>query len=177
MMFVNQERKPLFVMPLELFGVMAGWGLVFVVLIASLHFISAQPVSPSVVAEDPLKAQIEKLRERQQKLGVLISEIETERSAIVGRIRLGNAQAIHAHELLEIDRSLKQLKEQADETALTITTGEVLLRQRRLRDAAVDSNELAELSVEIEEKLSEPQSVGEVIQLDRVIRDAVGKNR
>ena len=27
-------------MPLELLGVMAGWGLVFVVLIASLHFIT-----------------------------------------------------------------------------------------------------------------------------------------
>jgi hypothetical protein len=176
MIFVNQERKPLVMMPLELFGVMAGWGLVFVALVASLHFVSAQPLPLSVVAEGPLKTQIEKLRGRQGKLGVLISDLERDRSAVVRRIRQGDAQAIHAHELLEVDRSLKHLKGEAEDLGLTIEKGGALLRQterqRRLRDAGLDSNELAELRVEIEERLrtgSEPQSAGEVIQLDKVI--------
>ena len=60
---------------------------------------------------------------------------------------------------------------------LTVTKGEALLRQterqRRLHDAGLDSNELAELRVEIEERLSEPQSAGEAIRLDRMIREAV----
>jgi hypothetical protein len=179
MMFLNQDRKPLFVMPLELLGVMAGWGLVFVALVASLHFVNVQGIAASVVAEDPLKSQIEKLRDRKGRLGILISELERDRSSVVGRIRQGDAQAIHAHELLEIDRSLKQLKGAADEVALTITKGEALLRkddrQRRLQDAGMDSNELAAFRVEIEEKLSEPQSAGEAIQVDRIIREVVGE--
>ena len=70
MMFVTQERKPLVVMPLELFGVMAGWGLVFVGLVASAHFVSEPSIAalaPMAVADDPLKTQIEKLRGRQGK--------------------------------------------------------------------------------------------------------------
>ncbi len=62
--------------------------------------------------------------------------------------------------------------------ALTITKGEALLRknerEKRLQEARVDSNELAQLHVEMEEKLRsvhEPQSAGEAIQVDRVIRD------
>lgn len=183
MIFVHQERRPLFLMPLALCAVMAGWGLVFLVLVASLHLVSAQGIatSASAVVDDPLKSQIEQLRGRQGKLGTLIGELEAQRSVVVGRIRQGNAQAIHAHELLEIDRSLRTLKSEAEDVALTLSKGEALLRrterQRRLRDAALDSNELAELRVEIEEKLSEPRSAGEAIEVDRVIREAVGENR
>jgi hypothetical protein len=183
MMFVNQERKPLFMMPLELLGVMAGWGLVFLAPVASLHFVSnpSLPAHASAMAAEPLKSELEKLQGRQVKLGILISELEAERSAIVGRIRKGSAEAIHTHELLEIDRSLKQLKNEAKDVALTIAKGESLLRkterQRRLRDAGMDSNDMAALRVEIEEKLCEPQSAGEAIQVDRVIREAVGEIR
>jgi len=184
MIFVNQERKPLVVMPLEMCGVMAGWGLVFVALVTCLHFVSAQSSPASVVPADPLKSQIEKLRERQQELGGLISDLAKDRSAVVGRIRQGSAQVIHAHELLEIDRSLKQLKGEANAVALTIAKGDALLRQtqrqRRLRDTGFDSNELDKLRVEIEEGLqssSEPQSAGEPIQVDAVIREAVGERR
>lgn len=184
MMFVNQKRKPLFTMPLELFWVMAGWGLVFVAMIAFLHFVSTQGIgAPVAMADDPLKSRIENLRERQGKLGAWISDLEAERSAVVGRIRRGSAQVIHAHELLEIDRSLKELKGAADEVALTITKGEALLRQterqRRLCDAALDSNELDDLRVEIEERLQasgEPRSAGEPVQLEKVVREAVWAN-
>ena len=183
MIFLTEKRKPLFVMQLELLGVMAGWGLVFVVLIAFLHFVSNPSLAAhaSAMAAEPLKSELEKLQGRQVKLGILISELEAERSAIVGRIREGSAEAIHAHELLEIDRSLKQLKNEAKDVALTIAKGESLLRkterQRRLRDAGMDSNDMAALRVEIEEKLCEPQSAGEAIQVDRVIREAVGEIR
>lgn len=186
MIFVSQQRTPLFKMPLELFGVMAGWGLVFIGLVASLHFVSALsiPVHPTLVAEDPLKNQIEKLRVRQEKLGALISDLERDHAAVVRRIRQGDAQAIHAHELSEVDRSLKQLKREAEEVALTVAKGEALLRQderqRRLRDTDLDSNKLAELRVEIEERFrsaDEAQPAGEAIQVDRVIRDAIRRKR
>jgi hypothetical protein len=178
MMFVNQKRTPLLVMPFELLGVMARWGLVFVALVASVHLVSAQSIGApaSVVVDDPLKSQIEQLRGRQGKLGTLIVELEGQRSTIVGRLRQGDAQAINVHELLEIDRSLKQLKGEAEDLALTVTRGEALLRQterqRRLRDVGLDSNELAELRAEIEERLNGSRSAGEAIQLEQVIREA-----
>ncbi len=107
MMFVKQERKPLFTMPLELLRVMAGWGLVFFALVAAVHFVSAPNIRAPVVAEAPLKSQIEKLRVRQVKVGVLISDLERDRAAVVTRIREGDAR-VFGQELLDIDRSLKQ---------------------------------------------------------------------
>jgi len=195
MMYLTEERKPLFVMPLELCAVMAGWGLVFVGLVASFQFISREtnvgaPASTAVAEHsmgDPLESGIEKLRDRQVKLGTFIVELEGERSTIVNRFRQTKDQAdlqVFGNELLEIDRSLKQLKDEAHAVALTITKGESLLRtidrKKRMQEAGIDSselNKLAVLRVEIEELLkfgSVPRSAGEVIQLDRVVREALG---
>ena len=112
----------------------------------------------------------------------MIGELERQRSTIVGRLRQTNTEAdlhVFGHELLEIDRSLTQLKDEAEDVALTITTAESLLRkterQRRLSDAGIDSNELATLRVGIEERLksgSVPRSAGEAIQIDNLVREA-----
>jgi len=184
MMFLNQERTPLFMMPLELLGVMAGWGLVFLALVASLHLVSGQGIGApaSAVVDDPLKSQIEQLRGRQGRVGTLIGELEGQRSTIIGRLRQTKSDTdlhVLGHELLEIDRTLKQLKREAEEAALTVAKGESLLRkndrQKRLSDAGIDSNELATLRVRIEDSLrsdSAPQSAGEAIQFERVIEEA-----
>ena len=127
MIYVTEERKPLFNTPPGLCSVMAGWGLVFFGLVASLHFISGEASVrahlSTMTAEhstgdmDPLEIRIEKLRGRQEKLGTFIAELEGERETIVSRLRQtgrevkGDAQPVYAHELLDIDRSLKQLKE------------------------------------------------------------------
>ncbi len=181
MMFVNQERRPLFKMPLELLGVMAGWGLVFLALVALLHLVSAQGIGvpASAVVDDPLTSQIEQLRERQGKVGTLIGELEGQRSTIIGRLRQTKSDTdlhVLGHELLEIDRTLKQLKREAEKATLTVAKGESLLRkndrQKRLSDAGIDSNELATLRVRIEDSLrsdSAPQSAGEAIQIDKVV--------
>src|ERR1700722_9766895 len=162
MMFVTQERTPLFVMPLELLGVMAGWGLVFLALLALLHLVSAQgiPAPASAVVDDPLKSRIETLRDQQERLRNLISELEEERSSVVGRLRQTKRDAdlhVFGHELLEIDRGLKQLKREAEEAAVTVAKGESLLRkndrQKRLSDAGIDSNESATLRGRIEDSL------------------------
>jgi hypothetical protein len=192
---VTAEKKTLLKMSLEFGSAVAGWGLVFVGLVATLHFISGEasvgaPASTAVAERstgDPLERGIEKLRDRQEKLGTFIVELDGERSTIVNRFRQTKDQAdlqVFGNELLEIDRSLKQLKDEAHAVALTITKGESLLRktnrQRRLNEAGVDSKELAEFRVEIEERLrpsDELQSAGEVIQLDRVIQEAVRSKR
>jgi hypothetical protein len=110
-----------------------------------------------------------------------------ERSTIVSRLRQTRERAdlqVYTHELLEIGRSLKQLKDEGHSLSLTIGKAESLLwetdRRKRLRDDGIDSNdfnELAVLRVEIEERLqssSVPRSAGEAIQIDEVIREARG---
>jgi hypothetical protein len=202
MMFLTEERKPLVIMPLELCAVMAGWGLVFVGLVI-LHVVyretsigvdhvstmtaehSAGPAEPS------LNSRVETLRNQHERICALIVELEGERSTLVAKLRetsdmKGNAQ-VFGNEILEIDRSLKQLKCEAEDVALTVAKGESLLRktdrQKRLLETGVDLkelNELAALRVAIEERLrssSLPRSAGEAIQVDRVIREAVGGNR
>jgi hypothetical protein len=195
MIYVTEERKPLFNTQPGLCSVMAGWGFVFFGLVAFLHFIngeaSVRALASTTVAEhssgDPSEGRIEKFRGRQKKLGTLIVELEAQRSTIMSRLRQSKDHAdlqVFGHEFLDIDRSLKRLKDDAGAVALTIAKGEALLRekdrQKWLRDAGLDSNELAELRVEIEEWLrssGEPRSAGEAIQVDRVIREAVGENR
>ena len=194
-LYITAEQKSLLKMSLEFGAAVAGWGIVFVGLVAFLHLINRQmnvgAYASTTVAErstgDPLESNIVKLRGRQVKLGTFIVELEGERSTIVNRFRQTKDQAdlqVFGNELLEIDRSLKQLKDEAHAVALTITKGESLLRktnrQRRLNEAGVDSKELAEFRVEIEERLrpsDELQSAGEVIQLDRVIQEAVRSKR
>jgi len=200
-LYITAEQKTLLKMSLEFGTAVAGWGLVFLGLVASLHFINRETnvgaPALTVVAErstgDPLESGIEKLRDRQVKLGTLIGELEGERSRIVDRLGQAkrdskdDAQPIYAHELLEIDRYLKQLTCEAEDVALTVAKGESLLRktdrQKRLHDAGIDSsemNELAVLRVEIEERLksdSVPRSAGEAIQIDKVIREALGGKR
>jgi len=188
MIYVTEERKPLFNKSPGFCSVMAGWGAVFVSLVAILHFVSAQSIGapPSTkVAQhssvDPLETNIEKLRGRQVKLGTFIVELEAERSTVVSRLRQTEDQndvQVFGHELLEIDRSLRQLKRDAETLALTITKGESLVRktnrQKRLSEAGVDSKELPEFRVEIEERLrpsGEPQSASEAIQIDKLVRE------
>jgi hypothetical protein len=76
------------------------------------------------------------------------------------------------------------LRGEADKVALSVSKGESVLRkierQKRLLETGVDLNELAAFRVEIEERLrsgDEPQSAGEAIRLDQVIREAVGESR
>ena len=174
---------------------MAGWGAVFVGLVAFLHFTNGEtsigaPASTTVTKHssgEPLESRIEKLRVRQEKLGSFIGELEGQRSTIVGRLRQTKTDAdlqVFGNELLEIDRTLKRLKDEAHAFSLTIAKGESLLRktdrQKRMRDAGIDSkdvNELSTLRVEIEERLksgSVPRSAGEAIEIDKVVREAAG---
>jgi hypothetical protein len=197
MIYVTEERKPLFNTPPGLCSVMAGWGFVFVGLVASLHFVSGETsvrahlstmtaVHSTGDMEPPLNSRIGMLRNQHEKICALIAELEGERATIVTRVRetthaKDDTHPIYAHELLEIDRSLKRLKDEAHAVALTITKGESLLRKtalhERLRDAGVDSKDSDALRVEIDERLRStglPRSAGEPIQLDQVIREARG---
>jgi hypothetical protein len=205
MIYVTEERKPLFNTPPGLCSVMAGWGFVFVGLVASLHFVSGEASVRAHLStmtaehstgdmEPPLNSRVETLRLQHEKLGTFIAELEREREAIVsrlcqtGREVKGDADPqIYAHELLDIDRSLKQLKDEAHSLSLTIAKAECLWRktdrQKRMRETGIDSsalNELSALRVQIEERLrssSLPRSAGEAIQIDKVVREAAGSGR
>jgi hypothetical protein len=201
MIYVTEERKPLVNTPPGFFSVMAGWGAVFVSLVAILHFVSGETSVAAALVEParakstspvvpPLNGRVEALRNKHEKICALIVELERGREATLSRLRQAkkdskdDAPSICAHELLDIDRSLRQLKDEGHSLSLTIGKAESLLRktdrQKRMRDAGIDSkdlNELAVLRVEIEERLrssSVPRSAGEAIEIDKVVREAAG---
>ena len=108
---------------------------------------------PSIQPATHWKVGIEKLRDRQEKLGTLIGELEgraiEHRGTDSGSAKVDADLQVFAHELLEIDRSLKQLKGEAHALSLTIAKAESLLRktdrQKRMRDAGIDSEDVEQV--------------------------------
>ena len=161
------------------------------VLAASTNEKRAEPAE-MLDNEQSLGLGMEKLRIEQEKLGTFITEMEHERTLVVSRLRQagvssnkdleGNAEGqVYAQELLEIERTLRAMRDRARAQSLMLTKAESLLRkigrQNRLKEVGLDSQapeQFAQLRVEIDEMLR-PDSIpsSNVLQLDQVLREAL----